>query len=93
MYLVRRVLAEGKRKVVSEEDELKAASGFLPTKKYNITWLTVVHFRDHVDPEEVQVLGAENVQAAVVVLARHHPCLPQHLHCRRGAPQPARVAH
>ena len=53
----------------------------------------MVHFRDHVDPEEVQVLGAENVQAAVVVLARHHPCLPQHLHCRRGAPQPARVAH
>ena len=26
-YLVRRVLAEGKRKVVSEEEELKAASG------------------------------------------------------------------
>ena len=25
--LVRRVLAEGKRKVISEEDELKAASG------------------------------------------------------------------
>ena len=53
----------------------------------------MVHFRNHVDPEEVQVLGAENVQAAVVVLACYHPCLPQHLHRRRGAPQPARVAH
>ena len=28
-FSVRRVLAEGKRKVVSEEDELKAASGIM----------------------------------------------------------------
>ena len=47
---------------------------------------------NHVDSEEVQVLGAENVQAAVVVLARHHPRVPQHLHCSCGASQSTRVA-
>ena len=45
------------------------------------------------DAEEVQVLGAADVQAAVVVLARHHPRLPQHLHRGRRALQPTNVAH
>ena len=35
----------------------------------------------------------EDVQAAVVVLARHHHGLPQHVHRSRGALQPASVAH
>ena len=50
-------------------------------------------FRSDVDPEEVQVLGAAHVQTAVVVLAGHHPRLPKHLHRRRGALQPAGLAH
>ena len=50
-------------------------------------------FRHHVDAEEVQVLGKKDVQAAVVVLAGHHPSLPQYLHSRCRALQPARVAH
>ena len=36
---VRRVLAEGKRKVVSEEDELKAASGIMLTLKKFKFWV------------------------------------------------------
>ena len=38
-FLVRRVLAEGKRKVVSEEDELKAASGIMLTLKKFKFWV------------------------------------------------------
>ena len=83
----------GEKKSSIRRGRAESSVRFFTHKKYYLTWLTEVHFRDHVDPEEVQVLGAENVQAAVVVLARHHPCLPQHLHRRRGAPQPARVAH
>ena len=49
--------------------------------------------RPDADTEKVQILGAADVQAAVVVLAGHHPRLPQHLHRRRRALQPARLAH
>ena len=49
--------------------------------------------RHNADFEKVQVLGEADVQAAVVVLAGHHPSLPQYLHSRCRALQPARVAH
>ena len=52
-----------------------------------------MYCRNHAHSEEVQVLGEADVQAAVVVLAGHHPRLPQHLHRRRRALQPAAVAH
>ena len=48
--------------------------------------------RHHADFEKVQVLGEADVQAAVVVLAGHHPRLPQHDDWSHRAPQPARMA-
>ena len=51
-----------------------------------------MYCRNHAHSQEVQVLGEANVQTAMVVLAGHHPRLPQHHDGSHRAPQPARVA-